>query len=123
MRRSPKRKTSMFAEATCMTRVVLDLITRERKTPKYMTKGGGVGMTQASMPEIHTGGEGNRGGGGGGGGGVDRVELVGAVTSVEYHPGTSVLNRKTTLVKLNGNRIFTCKRTNRDKIFNKIRRN
>ena len=63
----------MFAEATSMTRVIIDLITRERKTPKYMTKGGGVGMTQASMPEIHFGGEGNRGGGGGGGGGVDRV--------------------------------------------------
>ena len=105
----------MFAEVTCMTRVVIDLITRERKTPKNMTKGGGVRMTQASMPEIHTGGEGNRGGGGGGGG-VDRVELVEAITSVEYHPGTSFLNSKTTLVKLNGNRIFTCKRTNRDKI-------
>jgi hypothetical protein len=113
----------MFAKATSMTSVIIDLITRERKTPKYMMKGGGVGMTQASMPEIHTGREGNRGGGAGGGGGVDRVELVGAIRSVEYHQGMSVVNRKTTLVKLNGNRIFTCKRTNRDKIFNKIRRN
>ena len=48
-----------------------------------MTKGGGVGMTQASMQKVHTSGEGNRSGGGGGGGGVNRVELVGAVTSVK----------------------------------------
>src|SRR6266536_2079588 len=109
MRRCPKRKTSMFAEVTCITRLILVLITRERKTPKYMTKGGGVGMTQASVPKIHSGGESDRGRGGGGGGGVNRVELVGAVTSVESHPGTSVSNRKTTLIKLNGNRIFTCK--------------
>src|SRR3954468_171475 len=111
MRRRPKRETSMFAEATCMTRVILVLITRERKTPKYMTKGGGIGMTQASVPKIHSGSESDRGGGGGGCGGVNRVDLVGAVTLVEYHPGASVLNRKTTLIKLNGNKIFTCKRT------------
>ena len=80
-------------------------------------------MTQASVPKIHSGGESDRGGGGGGGGGVNRIEFVGAVTSVEYHPGASVLNRKTTFVKFNGNRIFTCKRTNRNKIFNKLRRN
>ena len=106
-----------------MTRVIIDLITRERKTPKYMMKGGRVGMTQVNMPKIHTDGEGDRGGGGVGGGGVNRVELIGAVTSVEYHPGTSVLYRRTTLVKLKGNRIFRCKRTNREKIFNKIGRN
>ena len=113
----------MFAEATCMTRVILVLITRERNTLKYMTKGGGIGMTQASMPKIHSGGESDRGGGSGGGGGVNQVELVGAVTSVEHHPRASVLNRKTTFVKLNGDRIFTCKRTNRNKIFNEFRRN
>ena len=73
----------MFAEATCMTRVILVLITRERKTPKYMTKGGGIGMTQARVPKIHSDGEGDRGGGSGGGGGVNRVELGGAVTLVE----------------------------------------
>ena len=108
---------------TSMTRVIVDLITRERKTPKNMTKGGGVGMTQASMPKVHTDGEGNRRGGGGAGGGVDRVELIGAVTSVEYHPDANVLNRKTILIKFNGGRIFTCKSFNRDKIFNKIRGN
>ena len=116
----------MFAETTCMTRVILVLITRERKTPKYVAKGGRIRMTQASVSEIHSGGESDRGGGGGGGGrggGVNRLELVEAVTSVEYHPGASVLNRKTKFVKLNGNRIFTCKRTNRNKIFNKLRRN
>ena len=67
----------MFAEATCMTRVILVLITRERKTPKYMTKGGRIRMTQASVPKIYSGGESDRGGGSGGGGGVNRVELVG----------------------------------------------
>ena len=80
-------------------------------------------MTQASVPKIHTDGESDRGGGSGGGGRVNQVELVGAVKSVEYHPGASVLNRKTTFVKFNGDRIFTCKRTNRNKIFNKFRRN
>ena len=77
-----------------MTRVILVLITRERETPKYMAKCGRIRMTQASVPKIHSGGESDRGGGGGGCGGVNRVELVGAVTSVEYHPGASVLNRK-----------------------------
>ena len=52
-----------------------------------------------------------------------RVELIEAVTSVKYHPGTGVIHRKTTFIKFNGNRIFTCKRTNRNKIFNKLRRN
>ena len=106
-----------------MTRVILVLITRERKTPKYVAKGGRIRMTQASVPKIHSTGESDMGNGGGGGNGVDRVELIRAVTSVEYHPGTSVLNRETTLVKLNGNMIFTCKRTNKNKILNKLRRN
>ena len=106
-----------------MTQVILVLITRERKNLKYMTKGGGVGKTQASMLKIHSSGESDRSDGGGGGGGVNRVELVGAVTSVEHHPCVSVLNRKTTFVKFNGNRIFMCKRTNINKIFNKVRRN
>ena len=105
-----------------MPRVILVLITRERKTPKYVAKGGRIRMTQASMPKIHSGGESDRGGGSGGGGGVNRVELVGAVTSVEHHPRASVLNRKTTCVKFNSDRIFTCKRTNGNKIFNDVRR-
>ena len=92
-----------------MARVILVLITRERITPKYMAKGGRIRMTQASMPKINSGGESDRGGGSGGGGGVNRVELVGAVTSVEHHPRASVLNRKTTFVKFNSDRIFTCK--------------
>ena len=114
---------SMFAEATCTTRVILVLITRERKTLKSVAKGGRIRMTQASMPKIHSGGESDRGGGSGGGGRVNRVELVGAVTSVEHHPRASVLNRKTIFVKFNGNRIFTCKTMNGNKIFNKFRRN
>ena len=43
---------------------------------------------------------------------MDRVELVGAVTSVEHHPGTGILNRKAKHVKFHGDRIFMCKRTN-----------
>ena len=111
----------MFAEATCMTRVILVLITRERKTPKYVAKGGRIRMTQASMPKIHSGGANDMGGGSGGGGGVNRVELVGAVTSVEHHPGTGILNRKAKHVKSNSDRIFTCKRTNGNKVFNDVR--
>ena len=97
-----------------MTRVILVLITRERKTPKYVAKGGMIRMTQASVPEIHSGGESDRGGGSGGGGGVNRVELVGAVTSVEHHPGTGVLHRKTNTVKFNSKWVLTSKTTNGD---------
>ena len=118
-----KWQANVFADSAGMTSVILDLIATETETPKNMTKCDGVGMTQASMPKIHSCGESDRGGGSGGGDGVNRVELVGAVTSVEHHPRASVLNRKTTCVKFNGNRIFTCKRTNRNKIFNKFRRN
>ena len=114
---------NVLAQTTSLTSMLVDLITCERKTLKYMTKGGGIGMPQASMPKIHSRGESDRGGRSGGGGGVNRVELVGAVTSVEHHPRASVLNKKTTFVKFNGNRIFTCKRTNRNKILNKFRRN
>ena len=53
---------------------------------------------------------------------MDQVELVRAVTSVEHHPGTSILNRKAKHVKFYGDRIFTCKRTNGNKIFNDVRR-
>ena len=86
-----------------------------------MTKGGVVRMSQASVPKIHTDGEGDRRGVGGGGW-VDRVNLVGAITSVEHHPGTVVLDRKTTHVKFNGDRIITSKRTNENKIGNKVGR-
>ena len=104
-----------------MTSVTVGLITSERKTPKNMTKGGVVRMSQASVPKIHTDGEGDRRGGGGGGW-VDWVELVGAITSVEHHPGTGVLDRKTHFVKFNSYRIFTCKRTNGNKVLNNVRR-
>jgi hypothetical protein len=109
----------MFAEATCMARVIIDLITGERKTPKNVTKGGGVRMTQTSVPKIHTSREGNRSGGGGGGW-VHWVERIGAVTSVEHHPGTGVLYRKAAPVKLNSNSIFTSERSNGDKILNEF---
>ena len=52
----------MFSETTSITSVIVDLITSDPR--KYMKKGGGVGMTQASMHKIHSGGESNRVGGG-----------------------------------------------------------
>ena len=120
MRRRPKRKPSMFAKTTCMTRVINDFITRERKAPKNVMKSGGVGMTQACMPTVHTGGASDRSSGCGGCG-VHRVEIAGAVTSVEHHPGSGILDRETKHVKLDGHRIITCKLFNRNKIFNEIR--
>ena len=57
MRGSVKRKTNMFAETTGMTSVIVDLITREGKTPENMTKGGGVGMTETGAPKVHSGGK------------------------------------------------------------------
>ena len=57
----------MFAEMTSMTSVIVDLITREWKTLKNMTKGDGVGMAETSMPKVHSGGKRhgcNDGGGG-----------------------------------------------------------
>ena len=104
-----------------MTSVTVGLITSEGKTPKNMTESGVVGMAQPSVPEVHTDGEGDRRGVGGGGW-VDRVELVGAITSVKHHPGTGILDRKTTHVKFNGNGIVTSKRTNGNKIFNEMGR-
>ena len=95
----------MFADTTGMTDVILYLITTEAETPKNMTKCDGVGMTQASMPEIDADGESNRCGGGGGRR-MHRIELVEAVTSEKYHPGSRILNTKTKPVKFNSNRIF-----------------
>ena len=60
-----KRQANIFADSTGMTSVNLDLIATETETPKNMTKYDGVGMTQASMPEIDSSGESNRCGGGG----------------------------------------------------------
>ena len=81
-------------------------MTTETETPKNMTKCDGVGMTQTSVPEIDAGGESNRCSGGGGRR-MHQIELVEAVTSVKYHPGSSVLDTKTKLVKFNSTRIFT----------------
>ena len=101
-----KRKTNVFANTTSMTGMILYLITTETETPKNMMKCDGVEMAQTSVPEIDASGESNRCGGGGCGR-MHQIELVGAVTSVEYHPGSSVLNTKTKLVKFNSDRIFT----------------
>ena len=110
----------MFADTTGMTGVILYLITTETKTLKNMTKCDGVGMTQTSVPEIDASGESNRCSGGYGRG-MHRIELVRAVTSVKYHPGSSVLDTKTKLVKFNSNGIFTSETTNGNKILNKMR--
>ena len=101
-----KRKANIFADTTCMTSVILYLITTETETPKNMMKCDGVGMTQTSMPEIDAGGESNLCSGGGGRR-MQRIDLVEAVTSVKYHLGSSVLDTKTKLVKFNSNKIFT----------------
>jgi hypothetical protein len=53
---------------------------------------------------------------------MHRIELIGAVTSVKYHPGSSVLDTKTKLVKFNSDRIFMSEIMNGDKILNKMRR-
>ena len=53
----------MFADTAGMTGVILYLITTE--TPKNMMKCDGVGMTQASVPEIDASGERTRRVGGG----------------------------------------------------------
>ena len=101
-----KREANVFADTIGMTGVILYLMATETETPKNMTKCDGVGMTQTSVPEIDAGGESNRCGGGGGRR-MHRIELVEAVTSVKYHPGSSVLDTKPKLVKFNSNRIFT----------------
>ena len=95
----------MFADVTGMTGVILYLITTETKTLKNTTKCDVVG-TQTSVPEVDASGESNRCGGGGGRR-MHRIELVEAVTSVKYHPGSSVLDTKSKLVKFNSNRIVT----------------
>ena len=60
-----KRQANMFAGSIGMSSVILDLIATKTETPKNMTKCDGVGMTQASVPEIDASGERNRCGGGG----------------------------------------------------------
>src|SRR3954466_8420778 len=107
----------MFTDTTCMTSVILYLISSETKTPENVAKCDGVGMTQASMPGIDANVLGNRCGGGGGRR-MHRIKLVEAVTSVEHHPGPSVFDTKTKTIKFNSNRIFTSKRFNRNKVLN-----
>ena len=68
------------------------------------------------MTEAGTSGEGRGTTGGGGAGGVHWVKLVRAVTSVEYHPCTGILHRKTDIVKFNSYGILTSKATNGNKI-------
>ena len=67
-------------------------------------------MAQASMPKVDAGGEGDVFGGGGDG--VHGIKLVGAVTSVKYHPGMGVLHRKTNAIKFNSKWVLTSKTMN-----------
>ena len=76
-------------------------------------------MTETGMPKIDTGGKGDGTTGGGSAGGMHWVKLVRAVTSVEYHPCTGVLHRKTDIVKFNSYRILTSKATNGNEISTK----
>jgi hypothetical protein len=65
-------------------------------------------MSKTSMPKIDASGESARTGAGGGGR-LDWIQVAGTLTSVEHHPGTGVLNRKTRGVKFNSHRIVTRK--------------
>ena len=70
----------------------------------------GARMAKTSMPERHIGVEGD-------GTTACRlatwVKIAGGVTLVQNLPGVGILNRKTMFVKLNCNRMFTSKSTNR----------
>jgi hypothetical protein len=70
-------------------------------------------MSKTSMPKINACGESTRCGAGGG----RRhhwIQIIGALTSMEDHPGAGVLNRKTKRVKFNSHRVVTRKSFNRD---------
>jgi hypothetical protein len=79
-------------------------------------------MAKTGVPKVDTGGEGEWAAGGGGGR-ANGVEIAGAVTSVEEHPGTTILDRKTKGVKFHSHGIITTESLNRNKIFNQVRRN
>jgi hypothetical protein len=51
------------------------------------------------------------------------VKGPGAVTSVQWTPGSQIFHRKTRSVKLHKTRIVSCKLTNRKKIVNHLRSN
>jgi hypothetical protein len=76
-------------------------------------KCGGARMAKARVPEVDTGGESEVTGGGGCG--LDGVQcIIGAITSVEKHMGTTILHRKTDSGKFHSHRIITSKTFNRD---------
>jgi hypothetical protein len=91
------------------------------KALENLTKGSGARMAEAGVPEVDTSGEGDRTAGGGGR--PNRVQIAGAVTAVEKHPSTTILNRKTRSVKFHRNIVITSKRTNRNEVVNELRRN
>jgi hypothetical protein len=70
-------------------------------------------MSKMSMPKIDASGESTRTGAGSGGR-LDWIQVAGTLTSVEHHPCTGVLNRKTRGVKFNSHRIVMRKSFNRN---------
>ena len=79
-------------------------------------------MAKARVLEVDTGGEGEVAGGSGGL--LNRVEgIVGAVTLVEKHASTTILHRKTDIVKFYSHRVITSKTFNSNEILNKRWRN
>jgi hypothetical protein len=68
-------------------------------------------VSEERVPKIDTGGQGEVVGGGGGL--LNGVEgVVGAVTSVEEHPSTTILHRETETIKFNSHRVITSKTLN-----------
>jgi hypothetical protein len=73
----------------------------------------GTRMTEARVPKVDTSGEIEVAGGGGCR--LDRVQCIArAVTSVEEHPGTTILHRKADIVKFHSHRVITSKTFNKD---------
>jgi hypothetical protein len=70
-------------------------------------------MAEACVPKVNTGGESKVAGGGGCR--LDGVQCItGAVTLVEEHTGTTILHRKTDIIKFHSHRVITSKTFNRD---------
>jgi hypothetical protein len=70
-------------------------------------------MAKARVPNVDTGGESEVAGGGGCR--LDGVQCIaGAVTSVDEHTGTTILHRKTNIIKIHSHRIITSKTFNID---------
>ena len=101
----------MFAQKAGFTSVSFRFITGEGEAPNYLTPSGGARMAEASVPKINADGESPRSNGGRRR--LDGVQVAETITSVEDHPGASILNRKNKRVKFGSYIIITGKITNR----------